>query len=433
MKSIELQQCYLVSRATVETLYAGMSRLKTMEILSLVLGRFVGQDIPEALISGIPSQIRQLVVCSLTMTAEYARVLAKRAARVTELALMDCAIQDETLRELADGLCCDGKTGLRELDLSNNKITKCDALAKLVGCSPSLVTLDLNANKLRTTQADSNSFGAAFSSCANSLKRLNVAGGSLGGPFVLALSRALSRSRALVSLNLSANNIGTEGARAISDYLLPEPTALRELKMWSCGLGTKGAKELAKGLRKNRSVRSLDVGTNQLEAEGATAIFRSIWEGVEELWTFDNIIGDRGAEALAELIARKRCCVKDVDVSQNEIGKRGLMALSLAVAARIDPIEVLNFDWNNIITGKEFVDAIAAGMLDGGVKVLNIQHIKLGDEGALALAQELLKRKCGKRVKVGVKEADCGKAGAMELWRVQKELRAAGSEVRIVI
>ena len=82
-------------------------------------------------------------------------------------------------------------------------------------------------------------------------------------------------NRALISANLDYNDIGDEGAIAISTAL-ESNTTLEDLSLKSYDGGTQitaaGAQAIAKMLVVNRALTSLDLERNQIGAGGAQAI-----------------------------------------------------------------------------------------------------------------------------------------------------------------
>ena len=86
-------------------------------------------------------------------------------------------------------------------------------------------------------------------------------------------------NRALISANLDCNNIGDEGAIAIS-AALESNTTLEDLSLKPYRNGTKitavGAQAIAKMLVVNRALTSLNLYWNEIGAGGAKAIVGSL-------------------------------------------------------------------------------------------------------------------------------------------------------------
>ncbi len=434
VNSIELKRCFFNDDEAAEIFCSGMCKLAFLTTLKISRRTYESTKVSETLVFGIPPRIRRLIFRFYATSPIEARAVGNHSAMLIALDMQRKYLGDAAFEKLVDGFCAAGATGLRELDLRGNNILHCENLARLIGCVPNLVNLNISDNEFGTDPSAA-SFCAAFSVCSASLKQLDISCCSLNGPSVVALCRALGRSRALSVFSLSSNAIGAEGAKAIAECLLPEPNALRDLQMRECKLGTEEAKELAKGLRKNRSVLKLDVESNQLNPDGAVAILDSLWEKLTALAISYDGIRDLGAYALSRFIARSGDYAGGVFAAGNSISPAGLRAITLAVAARRVPMEVLDlYDRSNSASGKEAGEAISAGMLRN-VKRLDIRGINLGDGGARILAEGIRRRKQGMWMKIEMWLRNCGsfETGVYELRRAEHQLKEEGTPVHISI
>ena len=82
-------------------------------------------------------------------------------------------------------------------------------------------------------------------------------------------------NRALISANLARNDIGDEGAAAISKALETNnklETLILGDFYGGCNIGAAGAQAIAKMLVVNRALTSLDLEDNEIGAGGAEAI-----------------------------------------------------------------------------------------------------------------------------------------------------------------
>ena len=86
-------------------------------------------------------------------------------------------------------------------------------------------------------------------------------------------------NRALISANLARNNVGDEGAVAISTALESNATLTHiDLRGHASGvkIGLTGAQAIAKMLVVNRALTRLDLISNEIGAGGAKAIADSL-------------------------------------------------------------------------------------------------------------------------------------------------------------
>ncbi len=147
------------------------------------------------------------------------------------------------------------------------------------------------------------------------LRHLYIGTNGLGPESARALADALHESDRLESLFISCNRLGDEGAAIIADALRTNRT-LRRLSLASNRMGPAGAEALADALSSEDSgLRFLGLGWTR-----ATA-------AVGEL---GNRIGNEGAIALARMLRRNRS-LRALDVSHNRIAQAGIDAISEAL------------------------------------------------------------------------------------------------------
>lgn len=102
------------------------------------------------------------------------------------------------------------------------------------------------------------------------------------------LTAALKTNAHLTDLDLSSNDIGPNGARALANT-----PSLRSLNLWQNGVGDDGAKEFAK----SSHLTSLNLSFNFVMVEGAKALSNNTC--LKSLDLSMNQIGNEGAKALA--------------------------------------------------------------------------------------------------------------------------------------
>ena len=111
------------------------------------------------------------------------------------------------------------------------------------------------------------------------LRTLNLALNPLGGSAgAAALARGLRRNAALTSLDLSGCGIGDAGAVALATALRSN-TALVTLNLQSNGIGATGARALASMLRINPALRHLNLKLNAIGAHAAGALLDALQNG----------------------------------------------------------------------------------------------------------------------------------------------------------
>jgi hypothetical protein len=139
----------------------------------------------------------------------------------------------------------------------------------------------------------------------NVVQRLTLCSNpSMGLSGVTALAQALPNCSQLRALNLSQNQIGNAGCKALAHALAQPTTQIQELLLHSNRIGNEGAMSLATAMAQNRTIHSFDIS--------------------------DNVMGDEGISALAEGL-RSNTTLRRLYVGDNRFSTRGLKALLLLV------------------------------------------------------------------------------------------------------
>merc|ERR1712060_926951 len=90
-------------------------------------------------------------------------------------------------------------------------------------------------------------------------------------------AEALKVNRVLTSCDLSCNDIGVEGAKALASALEVNGV-LTELNLWNNQIGPSGASAIAEALKVNRVLTECNVRGNKLNAESAAALTKAATE-----------------------------------------------------------------------------------------------------------------------------------------------------------
>jgi len=110
------------------------------------------------------------------------------------------------------------------------------------------------------------------------IKKIELMENKLIGPDIREICTHLERYSlsVLTTLNLAENNIGDEGAKAISYYLVEPPCKLLTLTVSYNNITDKGGVQLAQSLAENKSLELLNMDCNQLTDVTLAEIERSI-------------------------------------------------------------------------------------------------------------------------------------------------------------
>lgn len=126
-------------------------------------------------------------------------------------------------------------------------------------------------------------------SAARLLTTLSLCNSSIGSAGVEALVEALCTLGTMHTIVLSANPIGIAGVVALAKMISTTPTmAISTLALRSCGFGSAAMKILAGALNANNSISTLDLHGNNLGPEGAMALsLASVLYNTSSIAVFD--------------------------------------------------------------------------------------------------------------------------------------------------
>jgi Ran GTPase-activating protein (RanGAP) involved in mRNA processing and transport len=275
-KSLGLGSCQLGTEGVVVIAEALQSRPPTLESLD-VSNNFLGFEAMNALQACLPASLSRLHLQANDIGDAGLMLLTPRLARCPKLSVLDLA---------ANSL---GDSGA-------------EALARVLKALPSLRVLNLASNFI--------SFRGLHALC--------LALAPLSGFNSLCLDSNLLCGRAGISLALLLER--TKSLTALS--LAGAPYARRLL-------GWEGSEGLAAGLIVNRTLQKLNVAGQHASTRGLLALMVAIERS--EVWWLNlrtNWIGDDGARMVAASLAKPRCKLYALDLSDNNISLIGANALA---------------------------------------------------------------------------------------------------------
>jgi hypothetical protein len=106
--------------------------------------------------------------------------------------------------------------------------------------------------------------------------------------------------------------------------------SVRTLSLNSCKIGDAQVKAIASAL-KDCHIKTLYLGVNQISIGGAKALqeLLPLTNHLTTLSLYSNKLRDEGAEVIAQ--ALRTCSITSIDLGANEIGFRGIQAISLGI------------------------------------------------------------------------------------------------------
>mmetsp|Transcript_572 Transcript_572/g.701 ORF Transcript_572/g.701 Transcript_572/m.701 type:complete len:394 (-) Transcript_572:3586-4767(-) len=164
----------------------------------------------------------------------------------------------------------------------------------------------------------------------------------------------------VVTLDISDNRLEDSGIEMVAEYLkrstIIESVALKQNRI----TGGDGATALAEVLRRNNSIKVLDISNNRIEAEGIAKIDEALATNntLEELGISDNSLGAEGVANMRNMIVNNRS-LKKIMLQYNNIGEDGALSLATFLQAN-DSLE-------NVVLLEKYVRLLVMrGLISGG-------------------------------------------------------------------
>lgn len=244
--------------------------------------------------------------------------------RLKKMQLVDSDVTDIVLKELKKAITC--HRTISKIDLSGNLLTNAGAQAILEFLkshpkdTENVRELDLSRNsEIENTTLEEIAGVVAVSTLkylsngdnhADALRSLNERG--LGDAGAVAVANFLSGSKdkgdskQLPVLGLAKNSVGRAGACALAQAMLTDSPLVRSVKLlevYSNAGGDFWAVSFAPVIRTNRSLTSLDLGSNEIGDRGAAEIACALrGSALGELHLDYNCISRLGAQALSDSV-----------------------------------------------------------------------------------------------------------------------------------
>jgi Ran GTPase-activating protein (RanGAP) involved in mRNA processing and transport len=191
---------------------------------------------------------------------------------------------------------------------------------------------------------------ATFLSRTSALLHLNLSNNDLDDGDAELLSVAMQENRTLVSLDFSDNFIREAGAGAIAAAIQPPGPSLEILDAGGNPFRNAGAAALAVALRRSTTLRELFLYRNDIQEEGAIAVASALMPlantSLRRLHLHCNDIGNGGAFALSRSL-RFNTTLTELFLDSNSIGDAGGRALASALETN-KTLRCLSVSWNYI-------------------------------------------------------------------------------------
>eukprot|EP00937_MAST-01D_sp_MAST-1D-sp2_P006374 g6374.t1 len=216
-----------------------------------------------------------------------------------------------------------------------------------------------------------------------------------------ALAAALEGNVHVTEWDLSNSQLSDTGARAAAAVMQPgHNRTVAKLVLHSNNINYTGCHALAHGLRRNSSLRELNLSKNNIGDGGLQALAAGFagepLNGeaphpcpIEVLDVSRNSIADIGAEAFFRLGLVPNQTLRVMQLSRNAVSDASAAAIASALACPTVALEELRLDTNRLSDAG--CCAIARALCGNSrLRVLSLDHNSVGDEGAEQLGRALL-------------------------------------------
>lgn len=299
------------------------------------------------------------------------------------------SVSEQDTMELCQLLANPGKANLRTLSLPSNdlNINFAERIACVLSINSTIKKLDLRRNllgheglKLLIQPLLTNN---------STLKVLILENNRLSHKAGADLALLLRENTNIEELHIGNNNIGVKGIKVISPQV---GRTLRKLHLAGNSLKSRGVKLLAKSFEGNRNhhLQFLDLSNNQMGSQGMSAL--SEWllvhheTQLKRLWLGCNDFGP-GSGLLWSSIFEYNSTLTEVRLGGNQLGNDGIVALSEGIKNN-HSLQKIDLDWNQISD----IGAVAlatALRTNGALRAIDLSGNQIFQRGSIALAQAL--------------------------------------------
>ncbi|XP_073669558.1 uncharacterized protein [Paramisgurnus dabryanus] len=372
-----------------------------------------------------------------TRVKQICDLLKDKHCRLDTLILSGCGLTEESCSALASVLR--SKPGLKELDMSNNKLQdsgvkklqdglqntncqlhklrlsgcglteeSCSALASVLRSKPGLKELDMSNNNLQDSGVKKLHNGLENTNCQ--LHKLRLSCCSIGEEGYVALCSAVrSNPSHLIELDLSGNDPGESGVKLIYDLIQDQNCALKKVRLLKSSFASEGFKDVSETLGINPLLqRDLNLNDHKLNktrvkqicdllkdkhcrlntlmlsnsfitAEGFAdliSVFKLNSSHIRHLDLSGNNLGDSGMKKISDLLTNPQCRLQKLRLSDCSIGEEGYVALYIAM--RSNPSHLTELDLSGNDPGESGVKHIYHLLQDQNCALKKVRFLKSG-------------------------------------------------------
>ena len=311
-----------------------------------------------------------------THAVDNIAIFLSKNDKLEELNLSCNELKELGVRNILDSI---NLSNLTRLSISNNQITHLKYITDILTRATRLVELDMSYNHLRAEGMIN--FLYQTKSIFTNLVKLNISGNIISDGIAQAFANVLLENSQLKELNLSDNNLHTEGIRKIFDGL--KISSLIKLHISHNNITEQAADYMAIFLSRNKKLEELDLSHNNLQSPGAIKIFRASLPRLTVLNISHNDITTRAANDVATFLSSTK--LEKLNLSHNHLLSDGIIKLC---KANLSKLTAINISHNGITV--EAKDDIATFLSHNTkLQVLDLSCSELQRSGCLDIFKVL--------------------------------------------
>ncbi|XP_056592509.1 uncharacterized protein LOC130411709 isoform X2 [Triplophysa dalaica] len=288
-----------------------------------------------------------------------------KKSKLQRLKLNKCELTEESCSALASVLGSDS-SGLRELDLSNNKLQDSGVNLLSAGLHKNSTLEILKLSNCSITEEGYKSLASALESNPSHLKELDLTGNDPGESGVKLLTDVQQQSNCkLTTLRFLQSPDAEKAFNNVKNVLGKNPLLVRELNLSKHKLDDTKVKHLAALLEdKHCKLNTLQLNYSNISEGGCAALVSALHlnpSNLKELDLSGNHLGDTGIIEISTLLKNPLCILEKLKISDCCITEKGYD--TLVSTLKSSPSHVIELDLTGNNPGESGVNLLI-GLLE---------------------------------------------------------------------